>query len=115
MILWIIFALMTAAAILAVLWPLGRKAAAGRGGNDLAVYQDQLEEIGRDRGAGLIGQAEAEAARIEVSRRLLAAADAQTVADMPARSPVQSLRRRRMAAMAALVAVLILPLGLYLV
>ncbi len=116
MTLWIIFASMTAAAMLAVLWPLGRKAAlAPAGGNDLLVYQDQLEEIGRDRGAGLIGQAEAEAARIEVSRRLLAAADAQTVADMPARSPVQSLRRRRMAAMAALVAVLILPLGLYLV
>ncbi|MGA8499010.1 MAG: c-type cytochrome biogenesis protein CcmI, partial [Xanthobacteraceae bacterium] len=76
MILWIVFALMTAAAILAVLWPLGRKAA-GRGGNDLSVYQDQLAEIGRDRSAGLIGQAEAEAARVEVSRRLLAAADAE--------------------------------------
>ena len=116
MTLWIIFASMTAVAMLAVLWPLGRKAAlVPAGGNDLLVYQDQLEEIGRDRGAGLIGQAEAEAARVEVSRRLLAAADAQTVADMPAQSPVQSLRRRRMAAMAALVAVLILPLGLYLV
>ena len=116
MTLWIIFASMTAVAMLAVLWPLGRKAAlVPAGGNDLLVYQDQLEEIGRDRGAGLIGQAEAEAARVEVSRRLLAAADAQTVADMPAQSPVQSLRRRRMAAMAALVAVLVLPLGLYLV
>lgn len=116
MVLWIIFASMTAAAMLAVLWPLGRKATrAPAGGNDLLVYQDQLDEIGRDRGAGLIGQAEAEAARVEVSRRLLAAADAQTVADTPAQSPVQSLRRRRMAAMAALVVVLILPLGLYLV
>src|SRR5271169_5675896 len=102
MILWIIFALMTAAAILAVLWPLGRKSAAGRGGNDLAVYQDQLEEIGRDRSAGLIGQVEAEAARVEVSRRLLAAADAQETAAEPPANAAQSLRRRRAAAVAAL-------------
>jgi cytochrome c-type biogenesis protein CcmH len=116
MILWIIFALMTVAAILAVLWPLGRKAAAGRGGNDLEVYQDQLEEIGRDRGAGLIGQAEAEAARIEVSRRLLAAADTQvTTAAQPIASAAQSLWRRRAAAIAALIVLALLPLCFYLV
>jgi len=116
MALWIIFAFMTAAAMLAVLWPLGRKAAsAPTDGNDLLVYQDQLDEIGRDRGAGLIGQAEAEAARVEVSRRLLAAADAQSAADAPAQSPAQAVWRRRVAAMAALAVVLILPLGFYLV
>jgi cytochrome c-type biogenesis protein CcmH len=114
MILWIIFALMTAAAILAVLWPLGRKAVATRGGNDLLVYQDQLEEIGRDRGAGLIGQAEAEAARVEVSRRLLAAADEQATVTKPVASAVQSLRRRRTAAVTALVVLALLPLGFYL-
>src|SRR6202163_3410010 len=110
MILWIVFALMTAAAILAVLWPLGRKTAAGRGGNDLAVYQDQLEEIGRDRSAGLIGPAEAEAARVEVSRRLLAAAGVQETAVQPTASAVQSLWRRRIAAIAALVVLALLPL-----
>src|SRR5580693_3033530 len=115
MILWIIFASITAAAILAVLWPLGRKAAAGRGGNDLAVYQDQLEEIGRDRSAGLIGQTEAEAARVEVSRRLLAAADAQATAAQPTASATQSLRRRRAAAIAALIVLALLPLCFYLV
>jgi cytochrome c-type biogenesis protein CcmH len=115
MILWIIFALMTAAAILAVLWPLGRKAAAGRGGNDLAVYQDQLEEIGRDRSAGLIGHAEADAARVEVSRRLLAAADVEATAAQPAASAAQSLWRRRAAAIAALIVLALLPLGFYLV
>jgi cytochrome c-type biogenesis protein CcmH len=113
MILWIIFASMTAAAILAVLWPLGRKSAAGRGGNDLAVYQDQLEEIGRDRSAGLIGQAEAEAARVEVSRRLLAAADAQETVAEPTANAAQSLRRRA-AAVAALVVLALLPLCFYL-
>ena len=88
---------MTAAAILAVLWPLGRKAAAGRGGNDLEVYQDQLEEIGRDRSAGLIGPAEADAARVEVSRRLLAAADVEATAAQPAASGAQAHLGRRSA------------------
>jgi cytochrome c-type biogenesis protein CcmH len=113
MILWLIFALMTAAAIFAVLWPLGRKAAAG-GGDDLAVYQDQLEEIGRDRNAGLIGEAEAEAARVEVSRRLLAAADVKATAAKPATNLAQSLWRRRAAAVTALIVLALLPLGFYL-
>jgi cytochrome c-type biogenesis protein CcmH len=105
---------MTAAAMLAVLWPLGRKADAS-GGNDLLVYQDQLEEIGRDRNAGLIGQAEAEAARVEVSRRLLAAADLQVTTNHPAQNAAQLLLRRRLVAILGLIAVLILPLGFYLV
>src|SRR5450631_2600518 len=75
MTLWLVLALMTGAAIFAVLWPLSRRGA-DRGGSDIAVYRDQLEEITRDRSAGLIGEAEAEAAKVEVSRRLLAAADA---------------------------------------
>ena len=115
MILWIIFAVMTAAAMLAVLWPLGRKATSASGGNDLLVYQDQLEEIGRDRNAGLIGQAEAEAARVEVSRRMLAAADAHVSAGGPVRSAAQFLQQRRLVAILGLIAVLILPLGFYLV
>src|SRR5450631_4372125 len=75
MTLWLAFALMTAATIFAVLWPLGRRKPL-RPGSDVAVYRDQLDEIQRDRSAGLIGEAEAEAARVEVSRRLIAAADA---------------------------------------
>ena len=75
MVLWVIFALMTAAAIFAVLWPLGRGRRGLGGGSDLLVYKDQLKEIDRDRASGLIGEAEAEAARLEVSRRLLAAAE----------------------------------------
>src|ERR1700756_4981925 len=75
MTLWLVFALMTAAAIFAVLWPLSRRGGVA-GGSDIAVYRDQLDEIGRDHAAGLIGEAEAEAARVEVSRRLIGAADA---------------------------------------
>jgi cytochrome c-type biogenesis protein CcmH len=75
MTLWFVFALMTAAATFAVLLPLGRKSAMA-GGTEVAVYKDQLAEVGRDVAAGLIGPAEAEAARVEIGRRLLAAADA---------------------------------------
>ncbi len=75
MILWPIFALMTLAAVLAVWWPLARRQKAVRSGSDIAVYRDQLDEIDRDEAASLIGSVEAEAARVEVSRRLIAAAE----------------------------------------
>jgi cytochrome c-type biogenesis protein CcmH len=107
MILWSFFAFMTAAAIFAVLWPLGRNAQKIGGGSDVAVYKDQLQEIDRDRTAGLIGDAEAEAARLEVSRRLLTAAEQGP----PATGGVvtqPSLKLRRAAALAAL---LVLPFG----
>ncbi len=99
MTLWLAFALMTAAAIFAVLWPLSRPGTV-RSGSDVVVYRDQLDEIARDREAGLIGEAEAQAARIEVSRRLIAAGDAQAAA-APA-DPRGALSRRRIAAIAAL-------------
>lgn len=78
MTLWFVFALMTAAAIFAVLWPLGQ-ATNLKEGSDLAVYRDQLDEVERDRAAGRIGESEAQAARVEVSRRLIGAADAAKV------------------------------------
>ena len=52
-------------------------------GNEAAVYKDQLAEIDRDVAAGLIGTSEAEAARVEISRRLLAAADHQRDPPVP--------------------------------
>jgi cytochrome c-type biogenesis protein CcmH len=102
MTLWFVFAVMTAAAIFAVLWPLGRARRAEPRQNDLAVYRDQIDEIGRDRAAGLIGESEAEAARVEVSRRLIAAADAAQLQD-PAPPPGANVRRR-VAAVGVLVA-----------
>ena len=103
MMLWFVMALMTAAAIFAVLWPLARRTPLSTG-SDVAVYRDQLDEIERDRTAGLIGEHEAEAARVEVSRRLLAAAE--DVA--PPRSPARAGWRRRAAALTALI---LLPVG----
>ena len=70
MTLWLIMGLMTAAAIFAKNWPLVRNNRAVRSGSEIAVYRDQLDEIERDLAAGLIGQTEAEAARVEISRRL---------------------------------------------
>jgi cytochrome c-type biogenesis protein CcmH len=105
MTLWFALALMTAAAVLAVLWPLARRGRQLRSGSDIEVYRDQLEEIERDRAAGLIADNEAAGAKVEVSRRLLAAADAQPA---PADGAGTATRRRRAVAVVALVA---LPLG----
>jgi cytochrome c-type biogenesis protein CcmH len=109
MTLWFVFALMTAAAIFAVLWPLGRGARLQNDGSETAVYKDQLAEIDRDVAAGLIGSSEAEAARVEISRRLLAAADAR-------REPpiVSNIKLRRSAAVMALVGLPIAAVGFYL-
>ena len=98
MTLWFVFALMTVAAIFAVLWPLSRSTSAQAGGSEAVVYRDQLAEIERDVAAGLIGVSEAEAARVEIGRRLLAAADGER--DLPARS---NLGLRRASAIVALV------------
>src|SRR5579863_4520821 len=99
MTLWFVFALMTVAAIFAVLWPLSRRGRPQLEGSEATVYKDQLAEIGRDVASGLIGPSEAEAARVEISRRLLAAA----AADERAPPAVSNLRLRRTAAIAALV------------
>jgi cytochrome c-type biogenesis protein CcmH len=107
MTLWFVLALMTAAAIFAVLWPLSRREQAPRSGSDVAVYRDQLDEIRRDQAAGLIGESEAAAAQVEVSRRLLAAADAEA-ARVPHVAPTVATARQRTVAIAALV---LLPAG----
>ena len=52
MMLWLVLALMTAAAMLVVAWPLARMGRKPRSGSDLVVYRDQLDEIRRDRTAG---------------------------------------------------------------
>ena len=109
MTLWFVFALMTVAAIFAVLWPLSRGAASKAGGSEAVVYKDQLAEIDRDVAAGQIGVSEAEAARVEISRRLLAAADSER--DLPARS---NPGLRRSSAVLALVGLPIAAVALYL-
>jgi cytochrome c-type biogenesis protein CcmH len=107
MTLWFMFALMTAMAIFAILWPLARSKGMLRSGSDLAVYRDQLDEIARDRAAGQIGDVEAEAAKVEVSRRLIGAADAQAATPGPLPTATALWHRR----LVAVIALVVLPLG----
>jgi cytochrome c-type biogenesis protein CcmH len=113
MTLWLALAMMTGAAVLAVLWPLARRPNRLASGSDIAVYRDQLEEVRRDRAAGQIGEGEAAAAEREVSRRLIAAADA-SAADIGSAPSKATTRRRRMVAVAVLVLLPIWAAGIYL-
>jgi cytochrome c-type biogenesis protein CcmH len=72
---WALAFLMTTGLALLLLWPLlrGADAVVPSGAHDRAVHRDQLAEIAREEKAGLIGAAEAEAARAEIARRMLAA------------------------------------------
>jgi cytochrome c-type biogenesis protein CcmH len=112
MLIWIIFAAMTGAAIFALLWPLGRgRGAAFADSADAAsLYRAQLAEIERDLGRALIGPTEAEAARAEAARRLLRATGE---AAAPAGETESSLRRRRASSALALSCVPLLTLLVY--
>ncbi len=110
MLFWFMLALMTGAAVFSVLWPLSRRRskAVSANGADIAVYRDQLAEIKNDQMRGLIAEPEAEAARTEIERSLMAAAK---------NAPEQgdsSLTRRRVAAIAALAGIPAAALLLYL-
>jgi cytochrome c-type biogenesis protein CcmH len=107
--LWIIIALLTAGAVMAVLAPLGRaRDAAEPAEHARRVYLDQLAELERDRAEGRISGEEAEAARAEIARRLIAtdAATPQPVAGV--------LVARRVTALVALIGIPAASLGLYL-
>lgn len=112
MLLWIILACLTATVLLVLLRPLAGPGTSLRAaeGLDAAVYRDQLGEIESDRARGLIGEEEAEAARIEIARRLLAA-DGKTE-DSGAASADAGVART--ATIAVAVALPLLALGLYL-
>ena len=73
MIFWIFCSLLTAIGIYFVLRPLLASQAdpTGEVAADLSIYRDQLDEITRDQERGLLSEEEAEAARLEISRRIL--------------------------------------------
>lgn len=108
-------AVLTAAVSIALLVPLYRSRAgvAGLAGPDssaseIAIYRDQLEEISRDVQRGVLAPAEAEAARTEISRRLLKADDQ---IEAVAREPKVN---RMVATAAALLLIPALSVGTYL-
>lgn len=74
MLFWIVCAALTAGVVLVLTRPLtgaAPGAEVGARAADLYVYRDQLREIDADVARGLIGSSEADAARIEISRRIL--------------------------------------------
>ena len=90
MILPFLLALLAFAALLPILAPLlrGSRPVASRASFDQAVYRDQLEELDRDIARGLITPTEAETARLEIQRRLLASDRLPAPSVRLSRSPV---------------------------
>ncbi|MEO3432496.1 c-type cytochrome biogenesis protein CcmI [Inquilinus sp. CAU 1745] len=110
MIFWIVAALLTAGAVALLLTPLmkARTEAPARAEHDLAVYRDQLAEVDRDRARGLVTDDQAEAARAEIGRRMLAASrNRRTIGTPGGRGP-------RWAAMALMIAIPLAALAIYL-
>lgn len=112
--LWLFFAVLTGVTVWALLSPFKARqrtrSKARETSEEVALYRDQLAEVTRDQERGIMGEAEAEAARIEVSRRLLAAVEAENLkaATKPATSP-------RRVAFAMMLFVPVLTVGFYLV
>ncbi len=104
---WLIAAGLFGLTSLALLAALGRGAPAADEGHDRRFYDAQMAEIARQEGLGLIGAAEAEAARTEAARRLLAAIPA-------AATPVHADGSRKLAVVAVLVAMPAIALPVYL-
>ncbi len=97
--------------MLAVLWPLSRAHAPLDAGElDVAFYKAQTAEIERDTSRGVIGATEAEVARLEAARRLMAAAQRN-----PASRPIHSGSQAsiRAVTLATLVFVPLVGLGVY--
>lgn len=111
---WILAAALTAAVAIALLLPLLR---AGREtddaeAHDAEVYRDQLDELRRDEAAGLIGRAEAELARAEIARRLIAANAREKAAPVDAAAAAPPSNRRRNLFAQAVIVVLLPAIGL---
>jgi cytochrome c-type biogenesis protein CcmH len=82
-----LLALLTAGTVGVLLIPLlrTRLRATDRLQGDLAIYRDQLAELERERAAGSLAAPEAAAARTEIERRILTAADKDSgIAPKPA-------------------------------
>lgn len=108
MLFWTVLALMSAAVAALVVAPLMRPETPlpSTGSEDQRVYRQQLDELDRDRERGLIGDAEAAAARAEIGRRLLSAAGEAR--------PLPTAGRNRLVALITVAAIPALVLPLYL-
>jgi cytochrome c-type biogenesis protein CcmH len=116
MVLWIVLAVLTAAVAAVLIAPLmkAREPVAAGPDDGAAVYRDQLREVDRDLSQGLIGAAEAEYARAEIGRRLLAVAGKADGSEVSA-AGAKSGSRHRLARSAILLCLPGIGLCLYLV
>ncbi len=106
---WLVFAVLTGAAVMAVLLPLAlRGEAKDAAAADIAFFEEQIAEIARERAEGRLDPAEAETARTEAARRLLRAEAA------PKAQAQGSRKAALIAALAAIVAVPVVSVPLYL-
>ncbi len=106
--LWLIFAVLTAVAVLSVLWPLAKTPrGVARGEIGIALYKAQLAEIERDEAQRLVAPEDAQGAKAEAARRLLTA---NATIELP---PAASWTRARLASMGVLMFVPVLALSLY--
>ncbi|MGR9350974.1 c-type cytochrome biogenesis protein CcmI [Rhizobium leguminosarum] len=110
MLFWILVAALTAALAVILLYPLlrGAKAADNIRAGEAAVYRDQLRELDRDLDGGLITSEEADYARAEIGRRLIAVS-----AEEPAETP-KPARHHRFTEAFVLLVLPVLGLCLYL-
>ncbi|MCV6548234.1 MAG: c-type cytochrome biogenesis protein CcmI [Cohaesibacter sp.] len=103
---WIFAGLLTALAIMVVLYPLSRKKKKldSADAYDLTVYKSQLQEIEADVERGQIAASEADAARAEVARRLIYTQDALEAEKTAASSNAGAIK------ISSLLALLIVPI-----
>jgi cytochrome c-type biogenesis protein CcmH len=113
-VIWLMLGGLALVVAVVLLQPLWRRRAPSSGEPaELAFYRDQLAEIERDAGLGTVTPAQAAASRIEIQRRLLAAAD--DAAASPAESAARSGWGPRLSLAVPLVAILLAgSLALYL-
>ncbi|MGB1214395.1 MAG: c-type cytochrome biogenesis protein CcmI [Pikeienuella sp.] len=107
---WIIAIGATLLAAAIIIRPLLSRSgvAAPRAAHDAQVFRDQLKELDRDLERGTVDPDQAEATKLEISRRLLAADAEENAADGAVPAPRAASR------IAALVLVLAAPIGAYL-
>lgn len=118
---WIAIAAMTAVVAIVLILPLARApsatgddTAAQDRAKEQAVYRDQLRELDRDHADGLISAAEADYARAEIGRRLLAASPEGSVASAEAPAQPKRPMRRKLAEIAVLMLLPAVGVPLYL-
>ena len=113
---WLAALALTAAVMLALTLPFLRRPGKAllRAEYDLAIFRDQMRELEEDIAQGLIGEAEAEQARNEIARRILAAGEQRRKAAEQLRDHERGRFAGALPVLAALVVVPALSVAVYL-